>query len=183
MENNLFSNPKPDQPHHFPEDDDASRKRKRPEADDGSPSSSSSQRRRLSPQLQSQSEILPPITNGQVNGVPFTTQEPHVQASKPAYMSPNDGQWQPQRSSVDENSTESRLMEVLGPRDASAQPQPNGTHGMPPINGHPPPNYPPPPPPPPSGEHQQPMPQPPPNGPLPTLQGMTAPGMQKQRKR
>ena len=179
--NNIFAHSKPDSSNQFAVDEDASRKRKRPEGDDDSPRSTSSQRPRLSPQSrpQSQTGTLPPITNGQTNGAPLTTQEPNAQVSKSAYMNPGENTWQSSRSGMDEGAPETRLMEVLGSRDNSAQPQANGSHNISNLNAQPTPGYPPP-----SGDHQQSMAsQSSLNGALPTLQGVTGTGGQKQRKR
>lgn len=181
MENNMFTNSKPESTTSLLRDEEATRKRKRIDDDDGSPKSDSSQRPRLSPppRPQPQPETLPPITSGQSSSAPFVTQEPNAQASKPTYINPGENHWQSSRSSGDENTTETRLVEVLGPRDNSAQGQTNGVHSVPTVNGHTQPDYPSP-----SSEHQQSLlPQASLNGPLPTLQGVTAPGLQKQRKR
>ena len=176
----MFANPRPEPPSSITEDEE-SRKRKRAETDQGSPSSMQSQKRRLSPRPQSQSETLPPITNGQPNGTGYTTQEPSAQTSRTAHSPHNDYHWQPQRSSADEGTSETRLREVLGSPDSSSQPppqsQPNGgTPTIPSMNGHPPPSYA-------SPSDQESPPQPAPNAPMASLPSMTAPQMQKQRKR
>ena len=180
MDSSMFSQPRSDQNNHFSIDDDSSRKRKRHEGDEGSPNSNSSQKRHMSPSSISRSETLPPIANGtsQPSGAPYTTQEPNAQSSKPAYQSPPGTQWQNQRLGLaDDASPENRLVEVLGSRDASTQPQTNGNHAIPPINGHSSSSYPSP------GDQQQSMSQSTPNGALPALQNMSQSGLQKQRKR
>ncbi|KAL9057043.1 MAG: hypothetical protein Q9162_002591 [Coniocarpon cinnabarinum] len=197
MENNLFAHARPDQPSSFQPDDSESRKRKRDDGDSGSPHSNTSHRQHAPPPHSSaSSETLPPITSAQPNGAPYATQEPNAHLSKPPYTSSNaPSQWHQPRSTLDDNSTETRLMEVLdrnGP-----QHQPNGNYQIPQVNGNPshpmynqppPHQQPPPPPPPPHNDQQQPHPPPPPGQEPPgqpgqTLPGMTAPNIQKQRKR
>ena len=171
----MFSSSRPDQQPHFSTEDRESRKRKRDDGESASPHSTSSRAQRRTPPIsQSHTETLPPITNGQPSGAPYTTQEPNNSISKPAYMNPTENHWQPQRQSMDETSTETRLMEVLG-RDAP-QSQPNGSHQLHTMNGNPaPPNHPLTPS---AGDNQQ-----LPNQPIQTLPGMSAPNLQKQRKR
>ena len=178
MDRYMFGNARPSHSSHYSGDHDEGRKRKRDETDSGSPHSNSSSRRRLSPPpSQTQPESLPPIANGQPNGVPYTTQEPNAQMPRPTYSGPNEnGHWQPHRPSMDDGSTETRLMEAFNRDDQ--QPHPNGNHAMPPSNGHPSHSHYPPVSVPDDQHHDQDQ-----QSPSQTLPGMSAPNMQKQRKR
>ena len=179
----MFTNHRPEQAPHFSTDDSESRKRKRDEGADSSPHSNSSQRpRHTSSTTQAPNPTLPPIPNGQQNGGPYTSQEPHAQGQQPTHTSTNgSAQWHTPRPSMDSQMTDSR---ALDPFEGAGQPQSqvNGNYGAPTANGnvpdqgYPTPNGAP-------DQQQDDQDDQSPSQPMQTLPGMAAPRVEKQRKR